>query len=297
MGNSDKSGKFKKYSYMDVHHPKETSRILEWAKNQNCYGLPFDELSYLYGKKDDKFFKLEDFIYKEFRGSYKGYGKFDKYKNIEEKFLEVDLVKFKNSITDLDIEKQKKCGFITQKIMENYLLMCALNKKYQNMPNKRIMIHCFLNGIEDFPECEICGKTAAVRQTNSGFRKTCSEKCRRKKEQSYKSYFIKHEDETIRVQGYERFVIPEFLKKYARSDLKIGFEENDPIEYFFDNRIRDYYPDLLIVSENRIVEVKSEYSFLLEYKKNIAKKQECLNRGFGFEFHIWCEKQNKTKII
>jgi hypothetical protein len=41
--------------------------------------------------------------------------------------------------------------------------------------------------------------------------------------------------------------------------------------YFFKGIEREYYPDLYIVPENRIVEVKSDYSLRLDYEKNIAK--------------------------
>lgn len=293
----DKSGKLRKYSYMAIHHPEITHDILEWAKSVNCYGIPFDELSYLYEKSKEKTFVLEDFIYKKFNGSYKGYSKKNKYEKIQEKFLIDDLDFLKNSFSDSDRKKQKNCGALTQKIMENYMLMNSLKKKFPGLPNKRIMIYCFLNGIESSPKCDICGKLSSNRKTNSGFRKTCSESCRRKKEQSYKSYMIHHNGENIRVQGYERFVIPNFLKSYPRNDLRIGFEENNPIKYFFNGKFRDYYPDLLIVSENRIIEVKSDYSFLLDYEKNIAKKNACLDLGFKFEFHIWSEKEKNTKII
>ncbi len=293
----DKSGKLRKYSYMINHHPGITHNILEWAKSVNCYGLPFDELSYLYQKREEKTFRLEDFIYKKFNGSYKGYSKSNKYEKIQEKFLIDDLDFLKNSYNDSDREKQKNCGYLTQKIMENYMLMNSLQKKFPDLPNKRIMIYCFLNGIESSPKCEICGKISLNRKTNFGFRKTCSEICRRKKEQSYKSYAIEYNGESIRVQGYERFVIPKFLDSYPRYDLKIGFEENNPIKYFFGGKFRDYFPDLLIVSENRIIEIKSDYSFLLDYEKNMAKKKACLELGFKFEFHIWSEKEKNTKII
>ena len=45
---NDKSGKKKKYIYMSVHYPDITNNILEWSKDNKIYGLPFDELTYLY---------------------------------------------------------------------------------------------------------------------------------------------------------------------------------------------------------------------------------------------------------
>jgi hypothetical protein len=292
----DKSGKFRKYSYMSTHYPQKTLDILEWSKNRGFYGLPYDEICYLY---ENMLIEIpsDELGIKEFKGSYKKYSEKGKYKNLKDKFITQTLHDFKISLTEKDLEKQKKCGSVTQKLMENYILMQELSNTYGNFSDKRIMIHLFLNNISDIPKCEVCGSLAKERMTNKGFRKTCSEYCRRKKEQSYKSYTILHNGESIRVQGYERFVIPEFLNNYKRSDLKIGLEENNPIEYFFNGSIRDYYPDLYIVSENRIIEVKSDYSLMLDYEKNIAKKDSCITKGFKFEFHIWDENEKKTKII
>jgi len=292
----DKSGKFRKYSYMSIHYPSIASDKLEWSKSMGFYGLPYDEILYLYDKgykdipKDLK-------GYKEFRGYGKGYSINGKHKDIKDKFITDSLSEFKKSfLPDIQI-KQSKCGIITQKLMENYILMEKLNKKYKNFSDKRIMIHMFLNNIKEIPNCEVCGFQSKERLTNTGFRKTCSEICRRKKEQSYKSYTILHEGEKIRVQGFERFVIPVYLKKYKRADLRIGFEENDAISYFFNCKNRDYYPDLYIPSENLIIEVKSDYSMELDYDKNIAKKESCISKGYNFEFNIWDLKTKTIKII
>jgi len=292
----DKSGKFRKYSYMSTHHPEISSEILNWAKSLGFYGLHYEEICYLYENKILGVPK-DSAGFKKFNGFDKKYTSTGKYKDISEKFIMDDLEAFKKSLSQKDIEKQNKCGSVTQMLMENYILIEKLKNKYSNFSDKRIMIHMFLNGVSDLPKCEVCGKEAKERLTNRGFRKTCSNICRRKKEQSYKSYTILHEGELIRVQGYERFVIPEFLKKYKRSDLKIGFEENDPIMYFFNGSEREYYPDLYIVPENRIIEVKSDYSLRLDYEKNMAKKESCISRGFKFEFHVWDEKNKKSEII
>lgn len=292
----DKSGKLRKYSYMSSHYPEKTLNILEWSKRMGFYGLPFDEISYLYENELNEV-PRDQYGFKKFRGSDKKYNYRGQYEKLSDKFIINSLDGFKKTLTKDDLEKQKKCGSITQMMMENYILMNELSIKYSNIRNKRIMVHMFLNNIADIPKCEVCGSASKERLTNSGFRKTCSEPCRRKKEQSYKSYIIIHNGESIRVQGYERFVIPEFLKKYKRDDLKIGFEENSPIEYYFNGANRYYYPDLYIKSENRIIEVKSDYSLDIDHDKNMAKKNACVSKGFIFEFHIWDEKTGKTKII
>jgi hypothetical protein len=56
--------------------------------------------------------------------------------------------------------------------------------------------------------------------------------------------------------------------------------------YKFENSEHTYYPDLYIISENKIIEVKSEYTFKINEKKNLAKEKVCLQQGFKFEFYI-----------
>lgn len=132
------------------------------------------------------------------------------------------------------------------------------------------------------------------RLTHGEFRKTCSEKCRRELEGSFKSYQIIHNDEQITLQGYERFVVPDLLRKYSRSDLRIGFE-NEFIEYNFKGKIKKYLPDVFIKSENKIVEIKSTYSYKLDLEKNLTKRDGCILKGFNFEFQIW--DNGKIKVI
>ena len=79
-----------------------------------------------------------------------------------------------------------------------------------------------------------------------------------------------------------------------------GYDENniitecDSIEYEYNNKIHNYYPDIYIIDENKIIEVKSDWTMKTQYDKNIAKKNGCLESGFEFEFWIYDEKKNKT---
>ena len=91
----------------------------------------------------------------------------------------------------------------------------------------------------------------------------------------------------VRVQGYEQFVIEELLLKYRPSDILVS-DEIDPIPYD-ENKL--YYPDIKIISENKIIEVKSSYTFKADLEKNMKKKQAALDAGFNFEFHVWDLKQ------
>jgi hypothetical protein len=290
---NDKSGKKKKYHYMITYHPQITKDILDWAKIHGLYGLSFDELSYL------KFHNLESVPsdqngFKPFHGWSKGYNKNGKIKKLEEKFIENDLLKFKVSLTTEQLEGQKKCGMISQIIQNNYILSEKIDQLYDNAIPRRQKVDMFLNDIVEIPKCEICKKTCLSRLTHREFRKTCSEKCRRELEASFKSYVLDIGGEKIKVQGYERYVLPTLIEQYGRSDLKIGFE-NNPIEYTMDGKLKNYYPDIFVKSENKIIEVKSTRTFELDRKKNLCKRDGCISKGYNFNFYIW--HKGKIKII
>jgi hypothetical protein len=48
-----------------------------------------------------------------------------------------------------------------------------------------------------------------------------------------------------------------------------------------------------LVSQNKIIEVKSEYTYKAAYSINVRKKQACLNLGIYFEFWIYNSKGEK----
>jgi len=282
---NDKSGNKKKYFYMLENYPIYTKEIIEWSIENNLYGLPFDELSFL------KFHNIkkvpsDEFGFKNFKGWNKGYSKKGKYKIIQDKFIDSDLEFFKKNITDEEILKQQKGGLLTQKLSNNYIFLKEINKKYNDAIFLRQKINMFINNINEVPKCKVCNNLSKPRETHGEFRETCSEKCRRILEGSYKMYTILHEEEILKVQGYERFVLPELLKTYKRKDLKIGFE-NDFINYKLHGKDKKYLPDIYIISENKIIEVKSTYTFKIDKEKNLAKREYSLKNGYNFNFYIW----------
>jgi len=94
----------------------------------------------------------------------------------------------------------------------------------------------------------------------------------------------------VRLQGYEGRALDELLKKYKEEDIltsakdinqKIGF-----INYEYKGVKRKYYPDFYIISENKIVEVKSSWTYKANKKQNELKRQACVEKGLSFEFII-----------
>lgn len=55
----------------------------------------------------------------------------------------------------------------------------------------------------------------------------------------------------------------------------------------FEGKKRRYYPDIFIPHQNRIIEVKSKYTFEKDKEKNLLKSLACKKLGFNFEFRIY----------
>jgi glutathione peroxidase-family protein/DNA-directed RNA polymerase subunit RPC12/RpoP len=88
-------------------------------------------------------------------------------------------------------------------------------------------------------------------------------------------------------QGYEPMCFDLLLKDgYKEDDLVVGYKGR--VEIWYDNpdtgnRSR-YFPDGFILSDNAILEVKSEYYFMKEYDKNIAKFKAAT--AIGLNVHV-----------
>jgi hypothetical protein len=105
------------------------------------------------------------------------------------------------------------------------------------------------------------------------------------------------------VQGYEPRVIDSLLKEGYTEDM-LQLKDRAAVKYFWDSsdgygddKWHWYFPDIVIPSENKIIEVKSTFSYdgrgaRPDWKsKNLAKKKYCIKAGYSFEFRILDEKR------
>lgn len=113
--------------------------------------------------------------------------------------------------------------------------------------------------------------------------------------------FILPSGKIVKVQGYEYITLNRlFLEGYKETDVIIG---NRNIQNYigvikyetFDGKVHRYYPDVFIKSLNKIIEVKSTYTFKCDRIKNELKKQACEDAGFLFEFDVHEKPKNKYK--
>jgi len=114
-----------------------------------------------------------------------------------------------------------------------------------------------------------------------------------------KKIFVFPSGRVEKIQGYEGFALNDILDLgYKEDDIVVSNKEIESytgIIWYFDSerKKRKYYPDAYLISQNKIIEVKSEYTYKAAYSINIRKKQACLNLGIYFEFWIYNSKGEK----
>ena len=96
----------------------------------------------------------------------------------------------------------------------------------------------------------------------------------------------------VKIQGYENLALDILLKTYNENDIITKSEEVPKIKYYFQGKNRVYYPDLFIPIENKIIEVKSTYTYNIKIEQNLIKRDKTLKSGYNFEFWIFDNKGN-----
>jgi len=97
-----------------------------------------------------------------------------------------------------------------------------------------------------------------------------------------------------KVQGYEPFALDILIQTYNEEQIKTDRKDVPRIKYIINQDNKYYFPDIYILDENKIIEVKSLWT--LNLHKNIVnqKKEACIAQGYNYE--IWCFNE-KGEII
>jgi hypothetical protein len=115
------------------------------------------------------------------------------------------------------------------------------------------------------------------------------EKCM-KNSHRFKEYVLPS-GRIIKIQGFENLALDKLLETYKEEDLIIGTKEIKSvigrINYVFEGKNKIYHPDIYIISENKVIEVKSTYTIKVDVEKNAAKRKAVLDKGMNFEFMIF----------
>jgi hypothetical protein len=116
----------------------------------------------------------------------------------------------------------------------------------------------------------------------------CPEIHEKKMKNSYKSKdYTLPSGRIVKLQGYEDKALTILLMKYDESDIMISQNEIPTIDWVDRNNIHHVYlPDFYIISENLIIEVKSDYTYNADLEMNLLKKEYTEKAGYNFEFMI-----------
>jgi hypothetical protein len=98
-----------------------------------------------------------------------------------------------------------------------------------------------------------------------------------------------------KVQGYEPLALDELIKGgYTEEQILTERKEVPHIQYEVDGKKRYYFPDIHIPHENRIIEVKSTWTYKCKTDNIELKKQSCIDAGYKYE--IWCYDSKKNRV-
>jgi hypothetical protein len=80
--------------------------------------------------------------------------------------------------------------------------------------------------------------------------------------------------EIVQIQGYEHHCLNDLLREgVEQDDLILGYKQRPIIQYQIEESRHVYYPDIFIPSQNRIIEVKSDYTYDKAIERNTAKME------------------------
>lgn len=108
--------------------------------------------------------------------------------------------------------------------------------------------------------------------------------------------FVYPDGTVIKVQGYEPYVIQKLLDSgYKQEDIITSRKEVPKLFYIKDEKKYRYYCDIHIKSEDKIIEVKSNYTYDLHQEINKLKADSAIELGYDFEF--WIVNNNKRDHV
>ncbi len=116
-----------------------------------------------------------------------------------------------------------------------------------------------------------------------------------------KSYYFKNytlpSGKIVRIQGYEGKALDILLKSYKEEEIILGRKNIPRIEYFIGDTKHIYYPDFFIPKENKIIEVKSEWTSKLDRSYLEEKCEATAQAGYICEVWMYNSKGQHLKTI
>ncbi|MFW6281209.1 MAG: DUF7487 domain-containing protein [bacterium] len=119
-------------------------------------------------------------------------------------------------------------------------------------------------------------------------------------ENQYKKYQIIVDGKEFNLQGHEPIVLRFLIENENISIEEIECHKNVPTIYYrFNDKKHRHFPDIFIKNENRIIEVKSEYT-LYECSDDALEIQKAkmeYGKKMGYVYQVYLYKRNKEMEI
>lgn len=110
---------------------------------------------------------------------------------------------------------------------------------------------------------------------------------------AYKEY-IMPSGAIVKYQGYEDAALDELVQLYEEEDIRIGRTDVPSVNYYIDEKKHVYFPDFFIPHENKIIEVKSEWTITL-LRGNVEEKARATVKA-GYTYEIWVYNDKKIRV-
>jgi hypothetical protein len=106
--------------------------------------------------------------------------------------------------------------------------------------------------------------------------------------------FVLPSRKIIKLQGYECIILETLLRNYSEQQIFTNRRDMPEIWYIDNNgQYHRYFPDMYIPCDNKVVEVKSVYTYQQNKEMYYKKRKACLYLGFEFESYILDHKHNR----
>lgn len=98
----------------------------------------------------------------------------------------------------------------------------------------------------------------------------------------------------VKVQGYEHIALDELVQLYEEEDILVGRSNIPTIDYYINDIKHVYFPDFLIKSENKVIEIKSEWT--IQLKRGNVEEKALATIKEGYKYEIWVYNDKKVKV-
>ena len=105
-----------------------------------------------------------------------------------------------------------------------------------------------------------------------------------KNAKKYKEY-IMPSGEIRLVQGYEPFALNILVKKFTEDQIVTERSKIPRIQYLINDKKKYYFPDIFLPHINKIIEVKSTWTYKCK-QDNISLKEKA-TKEYGYDYEFW----------